>query len=90
MGGKRDKEEIQEGRGTKGDVKGRNNTGDREDQDKTRGSGLRRNMAEPELKQRSSRESVTKEKMEGTYCACSLSCGHHMAQGCAMMQHCLW
>lgn len=87
VGGKRDKEEIREGRGTKGDVKGRNNTGDRQDQDKTRqdktrGSGLRRNMAEPELKQRSSRESVAKEKMEGTYRARSLSCGHHMAQGC--------
>lgn len=39
-------------------------------------------MAEPELKQRSSRESVAKEKMEGTYRAHSLSCGHHMAQGC--------
>lgn len=40
VGGKRDKEEIREGRGTKGDVKGRNNTGDREDQDKTRQGDL--------------------------------------------------
>lgn len=55
-------------------------------------------MAEPELKSRSSRESVAKavsqEKMGGRYCACSLSCRYHMVQGCiippcALMQHCL-
>lgn len=69
-----------------------------EEKDKTRGSGLRRNMAEPELKSRSSRESVAKaasqEKMEGRYSACSHSCRYHMVQGCiippcALMQHCL-
>lgn len=55
-------------------------------------------MAEPELKLRSSRESVAKavsqEKMGGRYSACSHSCIYHMVQGCiilpcALMQHCL-
>lgn len=55
-------------------------------------------MAEPELKSRSSRDSVAKaasqEKMEGRYSACSFCCRHHMVQGCmalscALMQYCL-
>lgn len=55
-------------------------------------------MAEPELKSRSSRESVAKaasqEKMGGRYSACSHSCRYHMVQGCisppcVLMQHCL-
>lgn len=53
-------------------------------------------MAEPELKSRSSRESVAKaasqEEMEGRYSACSHSCGYHMVQVCiippyTLMQH---
>lgn len=55
-------------------------------------------MAEPELKSRSSRESVAKassqEKMGGRYSACSRFCRYHTVQGCiippcALMQYCL-
>lgn len=69
-----------------------------EEKDKTRGPRLRRKMAEPELKSRSSRESVAKaasqEKIAGRYSACSHACRYHMVQGCinppcALMQRCL-
>lgn len=56
-------------------------------------------MAEPELKLRSSRESVSKaevsrEKMEGKYSSRSHACKQHMVQSCiipprALMQPCL-
>lgn len=79
-GGGRDKEEAWEGIGTKGqqysggswrneDPRPGLKARSRSRQDQRRGSGLRTHMAEPELKQRGSRESVAKaasqEKMEG-------------------------
>lgn len=79
-----DREEIQTGR-RKRDIKGGRNRG-AEGTRQDKGSGSRRNMAEPELKSRSSRESVAKavnqEKMEGMYSACSHSSRYHMVQGC--------
>lgn len=55
-------------------------------EDKTRGFGKGGNMAEPELKSRSSRESVAKarsqEKMESKYNLYSHSWRRHMMQSC--------